>query len=225
MVHPRACGVNDFALKIATVNGTGSASANSLLLQALFRMGIPVAGKNVFPSNIQGLPTWYEIRVNKDGYKARSPDFHLIVAMNPQSYARDIEEVVSGGWVLYDSTKELEDEFVRDDVSFIGVPLAKMCVEQFQGARTRILMKNIAYVGALVALLDIDMEVVKGMLEEKFAAKKHLMDANFQAIEMGYRYVRERYGHPLAIRVEHMDRTRDSVMVTGNAAAALGSRR
>ncbi|HSH74722.1 MAG TPA: 2-oxoacid:acceptor oxidoreductase subunit alpha, partial [Longimicrobiales bacterium] len=222
MVHPRACGVNDFALKIATVNGTGSASANSLLLQALFRMGIPVAGKNVFPSNIQGLPTWYEIRVNKDGYKARSPDFHLIVAMNPQSYARDIEEVVSGGWVLYDSTKELEDEFVRDDVSFIGVPLAKMCVEQFQGARTRILMKNIAYVGALVALLDIDMEVVKGMLEEKFAAKKHLMDANFQAIEMGYRYVRERYGHPLAIRVEHMDRTRDSVMVTGNAAAALG---
>ena len=179
-------GVNDFGLKVATVNGTGSASANGLLLQALFRMGIPVSGKNVFPSNIQGLPTWYEIRVNKDGYTARSPDFQLILAMNPESYARDIEEVVSGGWILYDSTRELNEEFKRDDVTFVGIPFAGMCVEHFQGARTRILMKNIMYVGALVALLDIDMDVVKRMLQEKFAAKQHLMDANFQAIELGY---------------------------------------
>ncbi len=222
MARDSAYGVNDFALKVATVNGTGSASANGLLLQALFRMGIPVSGKNVFPSNIQGLPTWYEIRVNKDGYTARSPDFQLVVAMNPQSYARDIEEVVSGGWVLYDSTKELDDEFRRDDVTFLGVPLARMCVEHFEGSRTRILMKNITYVGALVALLDIDMDVVTGMLQEKFGSKQHLMDANHKAIELGYGYASEHFDCPLPIRLEAMDATRDCVMVTGNAAAALG---
>ena len=215
-------GVNDFALKVATVNGTGSASANGLLLQALFRMGVPVSGKNVFPSNIQGLPTWYEIRVNGDGYTARSPDFHLIVAMNPESYARDIEEVASGGWVLYDSTRELADEFRRDDVTFIGIPLAEMCVEHFKGARTRILMKNIMYVGALSALIDIDLEIVRGMLKEKFAAKQHLMDANFKAIDLGYDYAKEHFDCPLPIRLEEMDATKDSVMITGNAAAALG---
>jgi 2-oxoglutarate ferredoxin oxidoreductase subunit alpha len=214
--------VNDFALKVATVNGTGSASANGLLLQALFRMGIPVSGKNVFPSNIQGLPTWYEIRVSKDGYTARSPDFQLVIAMNPESYARDVEAVTSGGWVLYDNTKELAEEFRRDDVTFIGVPLAGMCVEHFQGARTRILMKNIVYVGALVALIDIDMDVVKGMLEEKFSKKKHLMDANYQAIDLGYEYIKEHYDHPLPIRLEQMNENENSVVVTGNAAAALG---
>ena len=213
-------GVNDLGLKIATVNGTGSASANGLLLQALFRMGIPVSGKNVFPSNIQGLPTWYEVRVNKDGYTARSPDFQLVVAMNPESYARDIEEVVSGGWVLYDNTRKLDDEFRRDDVTFLGIPLAGMCVEHFQGSRIRILMKNITYVGALVALLDIDMDVVKGMLQEKFAAKQHLMDANFTAIALGHEYAEEHFDCPLPIRLEAMDQTRDCVMVTGNAAAA-----
>lgn len=222
MVTSGGFGVNDFAFKVATVNGTGSASANGLLLQALFRMGIPVSGKNVFPSNIQGLPTWYEIRVNKDGYTARSPDFHLVVAMNPQSYARDIEEVVSGGWILYDDTKPLDEGLMRDDVTFLGLPLAQMCVDEFEGSRTRILMKNITYVGALVALLDIDVEVVKGMLTEKFSHKQHLMDANFKAIEMGAQAARERFECPLPIRLETMDGTKDQVMVTGNAAAALG---
>lgn len=222
MAHDSGKGVNDFAFKVATVNGTGSSSANGLLLQALFRMGVPVSGKNVFPSNIQGLPTWYEIRVSRDGYMARSPDFQLVVSMNPQSYARDIEEVTSGGWILYDNTRELDAEFRRDDVTFLGVPLAGMCVERFQGSRTRILMKNIAYVGALVALLDIDMDVVKGMLDEKFGAKQHLMDANFEAIALGHDYVKEHFDCPLPIRLEAMDATRDSVMITGNAAAALG---
>jgi 2-oxoglutarate ferredoxin oxidoreductase subunit alpha len=222
LARDSAYGVNDFALKVATVNGTGSASANGLLLQALFRMGIPVSGKNVFPSNIQGLPTWYEIRVNKDGYTARSPDFHLVVAMNPESYARDIEEVVSGGWILYDNTRELADEFRREDVTFLGVPLAAMCVENFKGARTRILMKNITYVGALVALLDIDLDVVKEMLRETFAAKQHLMDANFRAIELGHDYAKEHFDCPLPIRLEPMDATEDCVMINGNAAAALG---
>ena len=222
MAHDSTYGVNDFGLKIATVNGSGSASANGLLLQALFRMGVPVSGKNVFPSNIQGLPTWYEIRVNADGYTARSPDFQIVVAMNPESYARDIEEVVSGGWILYDSSRELSDEFKRDDVTFLGVPFADLCVQRFDGSRTRILMKNITYVGALVALLDIDMDVVKGMLREKFATKQHLMDANFIAIELGYDYVQEHFDCPLPIRIETLDATKDSVMVTGNAAAALG---
>ena len=222
MAHDSSHGVNDFGLKIATVNGTGSASANGLLLQALFRMGVPVSGKNVFPSNIQGLPTWYEIRVNADGYTARSPDFQLVVAMNPESYARDIEEVVSGGWILYDSSRELSEEFKRDDVTFIGVPFADLCVTRFDGSRTRILMKNITYVGALVALLDIDMDVVKGMLQEKFATKQHLMEANFIAIELGRDYVLEHFDCPLPIRLETVDATKDSVMVTGNAAAALG---
>jgi 2-oxoglutarate ferredoxin oxidoreductase subunit alpha len=222
VAHESGYGVNDFAFKIATVNGTGSASANGLLLQALFRMGIPVTGKNVFPSNIQGLPTWYELRVNKDGYTARSPDFQLVVAMNPESYARDIEEVESGGWILYDNTRELDDEFRRDDVTFLGVPLADMCVEHFHGARTRILMKNITYVGALAALLDIDRGIVKGMIKEKFSSKQHLMDANFKAIQLGYDYVKEHFNCPLPIRLETMDGTKDSVMITGNAAAGLG---
>jgi len=222
LAHDSTYGVNDFGLKIATVNGTGSASANGLLLQALFRMGVPVSGKNVFPSNIQGLPTWYEIRVNADGYTARSPDFQIVLAMNPESYARDIEEVVSGGWILHDSSRELSGEFKRDDVTFLGVPFADLCVQRFDGSRTRILMKNITYVGALVALLDIDMDVVKGMLREKFATKQHLMDANFIAIELGYDYVQEHFDCPLPIRLETMDATKDSVMVTGNAAAALG---
>ncbi|HSG07295.1 MAG TPA: 2-oxoacid:acceptor oxidoreductase subunit alpha [Longimicrobiales bacterium] len=222
MAHHERDRLNDFALKVGTVNGTGSASANSLLLQALFRMGIPVSGKNVFPSNIQGLPTWYEIRVNKDGYTARSPDFDVVVAMNPQSLARDIAEVSSGGWVLYDSTKALDDELLREDVTFLGVPLARMCAEKFDKARERILMKNIGYVGALVALLDIEVDVVRGMLEEKFSHKPALIDSNFKAIRMGREYAAEHWACPLPIRVQRMDATKDCVLVTGNAATALG---
>src|SRR5215472_10224937 len=135
--------VNDFALKLANVNGTGSASANGLLMQAIFRMGIPVSGKNLFPSNIQGLPTWYEIRVNKDSYTARALDYDLMVAMNSQTYARDIKEVRPGGYV-----------------TFLGVPLAEMCNQTFGEPRERILMKNIAYAGAMCATLDMDMEVI-----------------------------------------------------------------
>ena len=215
-------GINDFSIRIATVNGTGSASANGLLLQALFRMGVPVSGKNVFPSNIQGLPTWYEIRVSGDGYAARSPTVDIAVAMNPESYGRDVDGVRSGGWILYDDTRPLDPKFRRGDVNFLGVPFARMCVERFEGARTRILMKNIAYVGALVALLDIELDVVRGMLSEKFGAKQHLMEANYEAIALGYEYALKHLECPLPIRVERMDATTDHVMVTGNSAAALG---
>src|SRR6202522_3300935 len=166
--------VNDFALKLANVNGTGSASANGLLMQAIFRMGIPVSGKNLFPSNIQGLPTWYEIRVNKDGYTARSLDYDLMVAMNSQTYARDIKEVREGGYLLYDSSWPLDPELLRDDVHFLGVPFALLCNDNFRDPRERILMKNIAYAGTLVAALQEDMEMVSGLLVEKYDSKKKL---------------------------------------------------
>jgi len=215
--------VNEFALRIATVNGTGSASANGMLMQAIFRMGIPVAGKNVFPSNIQGLPTWYEIRVNGEGWTARTPDFDLVVAMNAETYRRDVEGVRSGGWVLYDSTWPLPDDAAtREDVTYLGVPLARMCNAEFDGARTRILMKNIGYVGALVALLDLDMEVVRGMLEETFASKKFLIDANLKAIDLGHRYASEHFDCPLPIRAKSLGATDDHIIIDGNTAAALG---
>src|SRR5215207_4141888 len=155
--------VNDFAFKIATANGTGSASANGLIMQAIFRMGVPVTGKNVFPSNIQGLPTWYEIRVSKDGYTARTPNFDLMVALNAATYTKDVAEVRPGGWLLYDSSWPLDDKLHRPDVTFIGVPLANMCNASFKGVRERILMKNIAYAGALAALLNFDMNVLREM--------------------------------------------------------------
>src|SRR5678810_40860 len=140
--------VNDFALKLANVNGTGSASANGLLMQAIFRMGIPVSGKNLFPSNIQGLPTWYEVRVNKDGYTARTAPFDLMVALNAATYVKDVAEVTAGGYLLYDSSWPLDDKLHRPDITYLGIPLAEMCNAAFKGVRERILMKNIAYAGA-----------------------------------------------------------------------------
>ncbi len=214
--------VNDFAFKIGTVNGTGSASANSLLLQAIFRMGIPVSGKNVFPSNIQGLPTWYEFRVNKDGYTCRTPDFDLVVAMNPATYARDIAEVRPGGWLLHDSTWPLEKRLLREDVTFLGVPFGGMCIEHFGGDRERTLMKNIVYVGSLAALLDFDLEVIHTIIREKFSRKPKLMDSNFLAIRLGYEYAQEHFDCPLPIRLAPMDATAGHIMLDGNTAAALG---
>src|ERR1035437_8453871 len=153
--------INDFAIKLANVNGTGSASANGLLMQTIFRMGIPVAGKNLFPSNIQGLPTWYEIRVSGAGYGARALDYDLMVAMNAQTYAKDVKEVRSGGYLLYDSTWPLPSELHRDDVKFLGVPLSKMLTKTVPEPRTRILFKNIMYSGSLAAILGLDMEIVE----------------------------------------------------------------
>jgi 2-oxoglutarate ferredoxin oxidoreductase subunit alpha len=214
--------VNDFVVKVATVNGTGSASANGMLMQAFFRMGVPVSGKNVFPSNIQGLPTWYEIRVNKHGHLARSPNVDLMVAMNPKTYEQDISEVRPGAAVLYDSSWPLDENIFRQDVMFLGIPLSHMCVENFKGARERILMKNIAYVGAVAAMLSIDLQLFEGMLEEKFSSKQHLMDSNNLAIRLGYDYALEHFEGLLRIRLEAMDENSDSVLMTGNVAAALG---
>jgi 2-oxoglutarate ferredoxin oxidoreductase subunit alpha len=214
--------VNDFAFKIATANGTGSASANGLIMQAIFRMGIPVTGKNVFPSNIQGLPTWYEIRVNKKGYTARTPQFDLMVALNAATYQKDVAEVRTGGWLLYDSTWPLDDRLKRHDVTYLGVPLAEMCNAAFKGVRERILMKNIAYAGALAALLDMDADVIRALLTEKFGRKPALMDSNQQAVDLGYDYAKAHFACPLPIRLVPMDATKDAILIDGNAAAALG---
>jgi 2-oxoglutarate ferredoxin oxidoreductase subunit alpha len=214
-------GVNDFAFKIATVNGTGSASANGLILKVIYRMGIPVSGKNVFPSNIQGLPTWYELRVNKDGHVARSPRVDLVVAMNPATYAQDVAHVESGGWILYDDSWPLQKALIRPDVTYLGVPLARMCVEKFRGSRERILMKNIAYVGALAALIGLDMEIMKALLLETFGKKKALLESNHTALALGYDYAKEHFG-ALPIRLETMKPDGEYVMMDGNTAAALG---
>jgi 2-oxoglutarate ferredoxin oxidoreductase subunit alpha len=214
--------INDFALKLANVNGTGSASANGLLMQAIFRMGIPVSGKNLFPSNIQGLPTWYEIRVNKHGHTARTADYDLMVAMNAETYARDVREVKSGGYLLYDSTWPLARALVREDVTLLGVPYAEMCNDAFTQSRERTLMKNICYVGTLAALLEIDMEVVAGMLKEKFGKKPALMESNKKAIMLGYEHAKKHLDCPLPIRLEKMDATKDSILIDGNTATALG---
>ncbi|HEX6896762.1 MAG TPA: 2-oxoacid:acceptor oxidoreductase subunit alpha [Bryobacteraceae bacterium] len=214
--------VNDFAIKLANVNGTGSASANGLMMQAIFRMGIPVSGKNLFPSNIQGLPTWYEIRVNKDGYTARSLEYDLMVAMNSQTYARDVREVREGGYLLYDSTWPLDPALVRQDVTFLGVPFAQLCNDNFRDPRERILMKNIAYAGTLCALLNADMDIVAGLLQEKYAAKKALHESNHRALHLGYDYARDHFPCPLPFHLETMNENADKILIDGNTAIALG---
>ncbi|MFM2130740.1 MAG: hypothetical protein RL477_2286, partial [Pseudomonadota bacterium] len=193
--------LNDFVVKIATVNGTGSASANGLLLKAIFRMGIPVVGKNYFPSNIQGMPTWYEIRATRDGYTARSGEVDLMIAMNAETYAQDIKEVAPGGYLVYDSTWPRQKTLSRPDITVIGIPLAQMVNDAFSDARVRILMKNMAYVGALAGLVDIDMNVIRTLIEQMFAGKPKLVPANMQAIELGYNYARQNFSCPLPLRL------------------------
>src|SRR5580658_9211936 len=208
--------VNDFVIKIGTVNGTGSASANGLLMKAIFRSGVPVVGKNYFPSNIQGLPTWYEIRVSRDGR------VDLMLALSLETYARDLQEVASGGYLLYDSTWPRPALLKRDDVTVIGVPLARLCNENFQGVRTRILMKNICYVGVLAALCEIDLDVIRALLQQTYAKKPQLVEANMKAIQLGHDYARAQVACPLPLRVEKMDATRGHIVIDGNTAAALG---
>jgi 2-oxoglutarate/2-oxoacid ferredoxin oxidoreductase subunit alpha len=214
--------VNDFALRIATVNGTGSASANGLLMQAIFRMGIPVSGKNVFPSNIQGLPTWYEIRVNASGHVARAPRFDLVVAMNNATYGRDIMELQPGAWVLYDSSWPLPDALAREDLHLLGVPLSRLCADAFSGGRERLLLKNIAYVGVLAALFDIPLALLDELLEEQYGRKKKLLDANFAAVRIGHEYATTHFSCPLPIRLAALPSSDDRVLIDGNTAAALG---
>jgi 2-oxoglutarate/2-oxoacid ferredoxin oxidoreductase subunit alpha len=213
---------NDFVIKIATVNGTGSASANSLLMKSIFRSGIPVMGKNYFPSNIQGLPTWYEIRVTKDGHVARSGRVDIMVAMNAETYARDVKELAPGGYLVYDSTWPRPGLLKREDITVIGVPLARLCNENFNGVRTRILMKNICYAGVLAALLDLDVERIRELLAETYAKKPQLVESNMKAIQLGFDYTKQNFTCPLPLHVEKMAETAGYIMIDGNTAAALG---
>lgn len=218
----RRPGDNDFTIRIANVNGTGSASANSTLMKSLFRMGIPVSGKNFFPSNIQGLPTWYEIRVSGDGYVARSGRVDLMVAMNAETYRKDHADVAPGGYLVYDSTWPRSALFNRTDIHVLGVPLSRICNENFPTARARVLMKNIMYVGVLAALLDLDRDVIATLLREQFAAKASLLEANQKALDLGHAYARENFSCPLPFRARTLGRNAGHIMIDGNTTAALG---
>ena len=214
--------VNDFVIKFANVNGTGSASANSLIMKAIFRMGVPVTGKNYFPSNIQGLPTWYEIRVTRQAYAARASQVDIMVAMNAETYSKDVRELKSGGYLIYDSTWPRSSVLQRGDITVIPVPLAKIVNENFDGVRNRILLKNIAYAGVLAALLDVDLKIIDGLLSESYGKKPKLLESNSKALRFGYDYVKANLASPLPMRVEHMDKTKGHIMIDGNTAAGLG---
>jgi len=215
--------VNDFVVRFANVNGTGSASANFLFTKAIFRMGIPVTPKNIFPSNIQGLPTWYEVRVSEKGYLGRREGIDLLVAVNPQSMLNDVKSVQTGGYFLYDSSKKLHSEFIRDDINYLGIPLMAMCNEAYTDARQRQLFKNIIYVGALSALLDIEFSVLEGLLAEQFKGKEKLIPANVKALNLGIDFVKANFTYPLDIRLERRDLLGDSILIEGNAACGLGA--
>jgi len=214
-------GINDFVAKFATVNGSGSASANSIFAKTLFRMGIPVSPKNIFPSNIQGLPTWYEVRVSEAGYLARRDGIDLMVAMNPQTFKEDLAEIVPGGWLFYDSS--LPRVWPRDDITVLGVPIAEMCAAKWRDPRQRQLFKNIVYVGALAALLEIDMDVLRQTIADQLKGKEKLVAANMEAIELGRAYAAKHFDCPLPIRVRAAQGAKGKIMVSGNDAAGLGA--
>jgi 2-oxoglutarate ferredoxin oxidoreductase subunit alpha len=214
-------GINDFVVKFATVNGSGSASANTIFAKTLFRMGIPVSPKNIFPSNIQGLPTWYEVRVSEAGYLARRDGIDLMVAMNPQSYKDDLEAIVPGGWLLYDST--LPRVWPRADITVLGIPIAEMCARKWSDPRQRQLFKNMVYVGALTALLEIDVEVLKSAVADQLRGKEKLVAANMEAVALGREYAAAHFKCPLPIRVRAAQGAKGKILVSGNDAAGLGA--
>lgn len=185
-------------------------------------MGIPVTGKNLFPSNIQGLPTWYGIRVNHKGYMARSKRVDVMVALNAQTYQKDMDNVTPGGFLIYDSTWPRERQLNRNDITVLGVPLAKLCNENFSDARVRILMKNIAYVGVLAALLNIDTKILRALIEETFVSKPKLVESNLKAINLGFNYAKENFTCPLPVHAETMGNNSKHIMIDGNSAAGLG---
>lgn len=214
-------GINDFVVKFATVNGSGSASANTIFAKTLFRMGIPVSAKNIFPSNIQGLPTWYEVRVSEAGYLARREGIDIMVAMNPQSYQDDLKEIVSGGWLVYDST--LPRIWPRDDIKVLGIPIAQMCAGKWKDPRQRQLFKNMVYVGALTALLEIDMAVLQATVSDQLKGKEKLVAANMDAVALGRTYALENFECPLPVKVRTAETAKGKIMVTGNEAGGLGA--
>ena len=222
-ISPPLSAVNDFVIRFANVNGTGSASANGMFAKALFRMGLPISPKNIFPSNIQGLPTWYEVRVSEKGYLGRRGGVDIMVSVNPQSIKQDIDCLEAGGYFIYDNTKPLDLRIQREDINYIGLPLTEICLREYNDPRKRQLFKNIIYVGALAALLDMDFEVLTGLVSDQFKGKEKLIAPNIHALELGYQYAQENFHCPLGIRVERRDLVTDKILMEGNAALGLGA--
>ncbi len=215
--------LNDFVIRFANVNGSGSASANHMFAKSIFRMGVPVSPHNIFPSNIQGLPTWYEVRVNDQGYLGRRDGgVDLMVAMNAQSFEQDMQNVVSGGYLLFDSSKALPEHLLRDDIETIGIPITDICIREFYNPQQRQLFKNIVYVGALSALLNIDFSVLKDLVSDQFKGKQKLIAPNVHALELGHQYASENYACPLNIHVSHSNKVDKKILIDGNTALGLG---
>jgi 2-oxoglutarate ferredoxin oxidoreductase subunit alpha len=215
--------VNDFVVKFANVNGSGSASANQLFAKIILRMGIPATPRNIFPSNIQGLPTWYEVRVSEAGWLGSRGGVDLMVPMNPQTWDQDMASIEPGGYVLYDSTKPLPPSRFRDDVTRLGVPLTQMCNAAYTDPRQRQLFKNVMYVGALSALLDMEVEVVEKLIGEQFWGKEKLIKPNIAAMQMGRDWALKNLSCPIGLRLKRVDKVGERIMVEGNSAAALGA--
>ncbi|GIK48356.1 MAG: ferredoxin oxidoreductase [Alphaproteobacteria bacterium] len=221
MTKPIAA-TNDFVVKFANVNGSGSASANGLFAKAILRMGVPVGARNIFPSNIQGLPTWYEVRVSEAGWLGRRGGVDFMVAMNPQTWDGDVKEIMPGGYLLYDSSKPLPASKFRDDITVIGAPLTELIAAEFANPRERQLFKNICYVGVLAQLLGFETEVVKQLLTEEFKGKDKLTAPNFKAFDIGRAYAEANLA-PIGLKVKRADKVGDRIFAEGNDAAALGA--
>jgi len=215
--------INDFVVRFANVNGTGSASANALFTKAVFRMGVPVTPKNIFPSNIQGLPTWYEVRVSEKGYLGRREGVDVMIAVNPQSIKRDYADVATGGYFIYDSSKPLPPGYERTDITHLGIPMTELCNAQYSDARQRQLFKNIVYIGALATLLDIEFAVFEGLVADQFKGKEKLIEPNITALNLGVDYVKQNFEYPLPLRVERRDLLGDKILFSGNSACGLGA--
>ncbi|SDR56074.1 2-oxoglutarate ferredoxin oxidoreductase subunit alpha [Rhizobiales bacterium GAS191] len=215
--------INDFVVRFANVNGSGSASANQIFARSILRMGVPVAPRNIFPSNIQGLPTWYEVRVSEAGHLGARGGTDLMVAMNPQTWDKDIASIEPGGYLFYDSSRPIPASKFRDDIAVIGMPLTQICNREYSDPRQRQLFKNIIYVGALSALLDIDIAEVEKLLSEQFRGKDKLIAPNVKALHIGRDYALENLSCPIGLQVRRSDKIGDRIFVEGNAAAGLGA--
>jgi 2-oxoglutarate ferredoxin oxidoreductase subunit alpha len=213
--------VNDFVVKFANVNGSGSASANELFAKSILRMGVPVSPRNIFPSNIQGLPTWYEVRVTERGWLGRRGGIDLMVAMNPQTWEADVKELTPGGYLFYDNTRPVPASKFREDIHVIGMPLTAICNRTYADARQRQLFKNIMYVGALSVLLDIEPSEIEKLFGEQYKGKEKLLDSNVKALHLGRDYARDNLA-PIGLKVKRANAVGDQIFVEGNAAAALG---
>lgn len=214
---------NDFVVRFANVNGSGSASANNLFAKVVYRLGVPVSPKNVFPSNIQGLPTWYEVRINDKGYLGRRGGADFIIAVNGQTLRDDYDMVQPGGYFLYDSTRDLPPGFDRDDITVIDIPLTQLCNDEFSDNRMRQLMKNIIYIGAIAYLLDIGLEPVSDSITKQFAKKPKLAEPNIRALEIGYQYAEKNHSDACGLSIEPSAAVGDRILIDGNSGAALGA--